>query len=382
MPGEKPYVRSNRCIMESMTMGFIIDAHEDLAYESLYGEFDYTRSVEENRRNYHGPETFGSTIGWPELQKARVGIIFGTIFLSPPNSGNNLLKNRETTYISRDDFHAAVLRQLDFYDRLQDGHPDQFRRILSRSDYDETVRKLDDGSRSEYPVGLIGLLEGAEGLRSFEDLELYHERGIFLLGPVWGGGRWCAGTKSREMKDALTDDGRMLLDRMSALGMVLDISHMKNHSAMDALDHYDGTVIASHANCNALVENMPVERHLNDETIRMLIEHDGVMGVIPFNFFLCPGWKYDDPESRKAVTLNTLANHIDHICQLAGNSRNAAIGSDFDGGFGYPSIPYEMNDISDLPKLAGILEKRGFRENDIENIFHKNWQRILERTIK
>ena len=53
-----------------------------------------------------------------------------------------------------------------------------------------------------------------------------------------------------------------------------------------------------------------------------------------------------------------------------------------DGGFGYPEIPYEMNDISDLQKLAGILERRGYSGEDVENIFHKNWQRILERALK
>ncbi len=368
--------------MEFMETGFIIDAHEDLAYESLYGGFDYTRSVEENRRYYQGPEDFGTTIGWPQLQKARVGIIFGTVFLSPPDGTVKTQKNRETCYVTREDFHAAVLCQLDFYDKLQDEHPDLYKRILTRADYEKTVRDLENEPGSEHPVGLIGLLEGMEGLRSFEDLELYHERGVFLAGPVWGGGRWCAGTRSRDIKDELTGEGRTLLDKMSDIGMVLDISHMKNRSAMEALDHYDGIAAASHANCAALLENVRYERHLNDETIRALISHDGVMGVIPFNDFLYPDWKYDGPESRRQVTLDTLANHIDHICQLAGNSRSAAIGSDFDGGFGYPSIPYEMNDISDLPKLAGILEKRGFRGEDIENVFHKNWQRILERAIK
>ena len=368
--------------MNSMNTPFIIDAHEDLAYESLYGKFDYTISVADNRKYYSGPEEFQCTIGWPELQKGRIGIVFGTVFMSPPNDHVSTQKNRETTYVTHDDFHAAVCAQLDFYDRLQDEHPSQFKRILKRADYDEVVKGWTEHPDNENPVGLFTLMEGCEYLRSFDDLALYYERGIRMIGPVWAGGRWCAGTKSRDFKDALTDDGRNLLRKMAESGFVLDVSHMKNHSAMDALNYYEGIAAASHANCNALLGDFPIERHFNDETIKMLIEHDGVMGVVPFNFFLSDKWTNGPKTPRDTVTLNTLADHIDHICQLAGHSRTAAIGTDFDGGFGYPEIPLEMNDISDLPKLAGVLEKRGYSPEDIENIFHKNWQRILEGVLK
>lgn len=364
-----------------MKTPFIIDAHEDMAYESLRWGFDYAASVSYNRKNVHGPD-YQTTIGWPELQKGNIGIIFGTIFLDPPYEVGLSNGKIGIGYTNEEEFHASVCAQLDFYDRLQEKHCEKFRRIFSRADYDQIIRPLNEQSGNEHPIGLTGLLEGAEGLRSFDDLELYQQRGVHLVGPVWGGGRWCAGTKSRDIKDALTDEGKMLLQKMSALGLILDVSHMKNRSAMDSLEYYDGIVVASHANCNELLPGMPIERHLNDETIRKLIAHDGVMGVIPFNFFLSPDWKYVNENSRREVTLNTLANHIDHICQLAGDSEHAAIGSDFDGGFGYPEIPFEMNDISDLQKLTGVLSGRGYSEEDIDNIFCKNWQRILERALK
>lgn len=366
-----------------MISPFIIDSHEDLAYESLYGKFDYTRSVSDNRKYYKGPEKFGCTIGWPELQKGRIGIIFGTVFMTPPDDHVTSQVNRETTYLTNEDFHAAVCAQLDFYDRLAGEHPDQFRRILSRTDFDKVVKDWTDEPDAEHPVGLVTLMEGCEYLRSFDDLALYYERGVRLIGPVWAGGRWCAGTKSRDFADRLTDDGKTLLRKMSAEGFCLDVSHMKNRSAMDSLAYYDGTAAASHVNCSALLgDDFPVERHFHDETIRMLEEHDGVMGVVPFNFFLSPKWEKSGKTPRSLVTLDTLADHIDHICQLTGHSRTAAIGTDFDGGFGFPEIPYEMDNISDLPKLAAVLEKRGYGEEDIQNIFHRNWQRILERILK
>ena len=365
-----------------MTRRLLIDAHEDLAFMSIYDGFDYTRSTAENRRNHSGPSTFQCMVGRPELVKAGAAVIFGTIFSYPKEKKDAYTKNGVNTYETAEDFHRAVLAQLDFYDRLSGEHPEHFRRIFSRADLDQILEAWEKDQESAPPTGLVGLMEGAEGLRSFDDLELYYERGIRLIGPVWGGGRWCAGTFSRDFPDALTDDGKKLLRAMSGRGFVLDVSHMQNRSAMDALDYYDGIAVATHANCKALLKGISGERHLNDETIRMLIEHDGVMGVIPYNSFLYPGWKEDGSMPRELVTMNTLADHVDHICQLAGHSRAAAIGTDADGGFGFPDIPYEMNDISGIQILAEKLADRGFSDEDIDNVFHKNWQRILERALK
>jgi membrane dipeptidase len=66
---------------------------------------------------------------------------------------------------------------------------------------------------------------------------------------------------------------------------------------------------------------------------------------------------------------------------LAGNADHAAIGSDLDGGFGYPNIPEEMNDIQDLQKLEQILQRKGYTAEDIMKIFNGNWIRVLKRGL-
>ena len=83
----------------------------------------------------------------------------------------------------------------------------------------------------------------------------------------------------------------------------------------------------SHANARALLKGVEGERHLTDLTIRRLIERDGVMGVLPFNRFLRPDWSNTD--DRQLVTLRTLAAHIDHICQLAGDALPCRAGNRF-----------------------------------------------------
>ena len=95
-----------------------------------------------------------------------------------------------------------------------------------------------------------------------------------------------------------------------------------------------------------------------------------------------PGAEAELPSSRRdEVHLPDLVSHIDHICQLAGDSLHAGLGSDFDGGFGLQSVPPEIDTVADLQKLASLLGERGYSETDVENILGKNWLKRLERDL-
>ncbi len=366
-------------IRKGTGMTFLIDGHIDFASTSLGRNRDYTRSVAEIRAREPENLINQATVGWPELQKGQVGIVFSTVFLDPPEHRTGP-KITGTSYDNKDECHRSVLTQLDFYRRWQEEYPEKFKIILTKSDLDQTLSAWQDTatevSQQTHPVGLVILWEGAEGLRDYGDLDEYYERGLRIIGPVWGSGRWCGDFLS-DPADRFTPEGRELLAVMAEKKFVLDTAHMNTLSANEALDRYEGIVIATHCNCRALLKNPPNDRHFTDDTVARLVERDGVMGVLPFNGFLDTEWEIADPRNR--VTLETLANHIDHICQIAGNSRHAAIGTDSDGGFGYPAIPFEMNDISDLQKLERILKNRGYSPDDVNRIFHGNWRRILER---
>ncbi len=113
--------------------------------------------------------------------------------------------------------------------------------------------------------------------------------------------------------------------------------------------------------------------------LKQLIQRDGIVGMLPYNEFLDSGWKkgFD----RQRVTLQHVVANIDHICQMAGNTRHVGIGTDFDGGFGWPDVPLELDTIADLPQLAPLLADKGYTEADIAAIFHGNWQRFLESVL-
>ena len=363
-------------------MAYLIDAHEDIAYNALSFGRNYLLSAAETRRlEAHSPipERVGSCLlGWPDFQTGQVALIFGTLFLSPRRyqSGTWEVQAYQTPQEAASLYHG----QIDFYQRLCDDHPNQFGLVRTRQDLASILAPWEE-SQAELPskthkVGILISMEGAEGIRHPEEMEEYWERGVRAVGPVWAGTRFCGGTLE---PGGFTGEGYELLEVMGDLGYILDLSHMNEQSVLQALDSYPGTVIASHANARSLLKDFPGERHLSDMAIRRLADHGGVVGVIPFNKFLLPGWSETD--GRHLVTLETLAAHIDHICQLTGSVDHVALGTDFDGGFGWPAVPQEIDTIADMPKLESILQHRGFSALDITAIFHGNWQRILESSL-
>jgi membrane dipeptidase len=94
-----------------------------------------------------------------------------------------------------------------------------------------------------------------------------------------------------------------------------------------------------------------------------------------------PGWQRSITQPYTAgVNIERIVEHVDHICQLAGNTRHVGIGSDLDGGYGREQCPYDMETIADMQTLAPILARRGYAEEDVEAIMHGNWIRRLNET--
>jgi membrane dipeptidase len=203
-------------------------------------------------------------------------------------------------------------------------------------------------------------------------LDEWWEAGLRMIGPAWAGTRFCGGTRE---PGPLTEAGRALLEGMAEIGYTLDLSHMDELSARQSLDLYEGPVIASHANAAVLLPGYDGNRLLPDEVIKGLIARDGIIGVVPFCAFLNSDWKRG--AARTGITLETLAAHVDHICQIAGNARHVGLGSDFDGGFGLEAVPADIDTIADLQKLAPILEAKGYNDQEVAAILGENWLRHL-----
>jgi membrane dipeptidase len=238
----------------------------------------------------------------------------------------------------------------------------------------ESVDSPEDGVGN--PVGLVLLMEGAEGVGDPGELEEWWQRGVRLIGPAWVGTRFCGGTKE---PGPLTSQGYALLEGMASLGFVLDLSHMDEQAAMQALDAYPGPLVATHSNALALLKGSESNRHLSERIIRGILERNGVIGVVPFNAFLKSDWRRGD--RRDEVTLQDFIAQIDYLCQMAGDARHVGIGSDFDGGFGLQSVPPGIESVADLQKLAPLLAEKGYSPQDISAILGENWLACLQQVL-
>lgn len=360
----------------------LIDAHLDLAWNMLTFGRDYTRSVGETRLLEAGslaPQHNGDTLlGWHEFQRGRVGLVFATLFASPAR--RRLGEWDRLCYADAEEAHQIYRRQLEAYHRLVERHPEKFTLIQTQTELERHLAAWqaapDEIEIPNLPVGMVILMENAEGVRTPGELAQWWEGGVRIIGPAWAGTRFCGGTRE---PGGLTAEGYALLEGMAEHGFVLDLSHMDEAAVYQALDTYPGVIIASHSTARALHNNPEFNRNLTDRMIAGILERQGVIGIVPANWFLKPDWK--DSGGRLAVDLSLVAAQIDYICQMAGDSRHVGIGSDYDGGFGLQSVPVEIDSTADLQKIAGVLAGRGYDQQDIENIFHNNWLGVLRRAL-
>jgi membrane dipeptidase len=271
----------------------------------------------------------------------------------------------EPSYVTVEAAYRQARAQLEIYrDWYAQSVP--IRIVATRAQLDELLR--DDA----HPIGLVLLMENADSIRDVDELAWWWEQGLRFIGPAWHSNRYSGSSMTG---GPLTDLGRRLLDEMSRIGYVLDVTHMSDESAREALDRYEGVVVATHANARRTVDR---ERLLADDVVREIAARDGVIGVLPLNWALDSEW---EEKGKAGITLDAVVTAIDHLRDLTGGTRHIAIGTDFDGGQGAESAPAELDTIADLAKLAERLELRSYSAAEIEAIMSGNWLRVLSRAL-
>lgn len=352
----------------------IVDAHLDLAWNALTFGRDYGRPALVTRELEHGTETprrNGQTLlGLADLLLGRVAVICGVIFAAPQRRQEGAWE----TVVYRDtaEAHRLYAHQLDYYARLCDEHP-VFQPVRTRAELEAVLATWESDDLTRRRIGVLTLMEGADGVREPREAEWWQARGVRLMGLSWSGTRYAGGTGE---PGPLTAEGRQLLDVMADLGLILDLSHASDEAYLEALDRFPGTVVASHANPRALLKNPRFpERFLTDAMLRRLAERGGVAGIVPYNRFLKADWVNTD--GKAAVTLAAVVAAIDHVCQVTGSAAHVGLGSDFDGGFGVGGTPAEIDTIADLQRLGPALAERGYSPDEVAAVLGGNWLRVL-----
>jgi membrane dipeptidase len=269
---------------------------------------------------------------------------------------------------------AHTQAQLAWYKAMEDAG--ELSQITDRNTLENHLRYWnDDNPVSSKAIGYILSLEGADSIVTLNHLEQAYAYGLRALGPAhYGPGRYAQGTNAT---GGLGSDGRELLKEMERLNIILDATHLCDESFWEAMDNFNGYVWASHHNCRALVDH---NRQFSDEQLKELIRRGSVIGGVLDAWMMVPNWirKESTPKGMNC-DLEKVIDHMDHICQLAGNSLHIGIGSDLDGAFGKEQCPYDLETIADLQKIPKLLSNRGYQRDDIENVMHGNWLRFLRK---
>jgi len=349
---------------------FILDAHLDLSMNALEWNRDLSRPIDEIRTRDKGlddrRDRGNGTVCFPEMRRGRVGVCVGTLiarWVKPSNP--------------RPGWHSAELAwaqtqgQLAWYRAMEErGELVQIKDVTT---LDCMVNLWTGTPQDNAPIGYVLSLEGADSMVTLKHLERAVGYGLRAIGPAhYGPGTYAPGT---EADGPLSPQGRELVREMDRLKLIMDCTHLADEAFWEAVKLFHGPIWASHQNCRALV---PGVRQFSDEQLKVIIERGGVVGAALDTWMMIPGWRkgVSTPEEM-GVTLEHMVNHIDHVCQLAGNARHAGVGTDLDGGFGREQSPADINTIADLQKLPGLLAKRGYSPADVDLILHGNFLRVL-----
>lgn len=354
---------------------FIIDAHLDLSMNALEWNRDLRQSVNAIRERERGltdkPDRAKGTVALPELRAGNIGLVVATQiarYVAP--------ENPLPGWHSPHQAWAQSQGQLAWYNAMEDAG--EMVMIKNKQQLQDHIAWWNDGTPNDKkPIGYILSLEGADSIVTIDHLERAWNYGLRAIGPAhYGPGRYANGT---DATGHLTDQGKGLVKEIERLGLILDATHLCDDAFWDVMEIFNGNVWASHNNVRALVNH---NRQFSDDMIRALVQKGAVIGAALDAWMMVPNWvrQQSTPESMNC-NLEVIIGHIDHICQLAGNSLHVGIGTDLDGAFGKEQCPYDLETIADLQKLPAMFKRRGYSDEDIQNIMHGNFLRFMQNAL-
>ena len=351
----------------------IFDAHLDLSMNALEWNRDLTRPLAEVRRREEGKsdkvDRGRGVCTFPEMRRGQIGLCIATQiarYVAPDNP----LPGWHAPEIA----WAMTQGQLAWYRAME--VRGEMVQIANRTALERHLALWQNKPPADAPIGYVLSLEGADSIVELGYLERAYASGLRAIGPAhYGPGRYSPGTGA---SGGLTAAGRDLVCEMQRLGIVLDVTHLTDEAFWEALALYDGPVWASHNNCRSLV---PHQRQFSDEQLQELIRRDAVIGAAFDAWMMVPGWvRGKTTPADTGVKIETIVDHIDHICQLARNANHVGIGTDLDGCFGIEQTPQDLNTIGDLIKVSDLLAERGYRDHEVQGIESGNFIRFLRKT--
>lgn len=361
-----------------MNVPLIFDAHLDLSMNAMEWNRDIRLPQVEIRRRELGmhdlPDRTRNTVCLPEMRRGKIGLCVATQIARHSGRFSKL-----PGWMSPEQAWAQTQGQLAWYRAMEEcGELVQLRTWKQVEAHAARWSSATPDEAKALPIGYLLSLEGADSILSWKHLEKSRADGLIALGPVhYGPGIYGHGTDD---EGPLTPKGRELVKEMERLGIILDVTHLCDESFWDALGHYHGPLWASHHNCRSLAD---WNRQLADDQIKALVERGAVIGMAFDAIMMVHGWthKRSTPQDF-GLKIEKICEHIDHICQIAGNANHVGIGTDLDGGYGTEQTPMDLDSIADLHKMVAPLERRGYTPDQINGIFYGNFLRFLREHLR
>jgi len=366
----------------------VIDTHADTPQRFVDENFDLADPLG------------NGNINLDSIHKGNLGAEFFSIWVDPVQN-----KGR---------FAGRTFDLIDAVKQQVAKHPDQIKFVTSP-----------EGIELAHREHKLAALMGIEGGHSIEDsiplLRQYYALGVRYMTLTWSNSTSWADSSGDiddksvpHNKEGLTEFGKDVVYEMNRLGMMVDISHVSDHTFYRTLVITRAPVIASHSDARALCD---APRNMTDDMLRAVANSGGPNskgGVIDVNYysaFVSQAYRDADkaqqPEVDKAVAdlkakykadgkeapqteidklkrtfadriprppLSMLIDHIDHIAKVAGID-HVGLGSDFDGVDG--QLPEGLDSPADLPKITAALMARGYSAEDCRKILGGNLLRVF-----
>ena len=289
---------------------------------------------------------------------------------------------------------TAVLEQIDSVHRMVERHPTDLQLALTADDM--------EAARAS---GRIASLMGAEGGHSIDDslgvLRMLYAAGVRYMTLTHNcNTAWAGSATDEPVPGGLTAFGAEVVREMNRLGMLVDLSHVSADTMRAALRVTEAPVLFSHSSARAVCDHV---RNIPDDVLAALPANGGVAMATFVPKFILPAaieWtleadanmrahgfhaldttpegmavqrEFEAAHPRPTATAATVADHLDHMRELAGID-HIGIGGDFDGT---AFTPRDLADVSGYPHLIAELLRRGWSEPDLANLTWRNAVRVL-----
>jgi membrane dipeptidase len=353
----------------------LIDGHNDLPWAVRTD-----RTHPQDVANYDLRATTPGQTDLRRLHEGRIGAQFWSVYVPGELRGG---------------WTRTQLEQIDLAKRIIKRYPEALRFATSTADIKAAKRD-----------GKIASLLGMEGGHVLENslgaLRMFYELGARYMTLTHNVHTdWADSAALPPVHGGLTHFGEAVVLEMNRLGMLVDLSHVADVTMDDALRVSKAPVIFSHSSARAECD---VPRNVPDDILRRLPQNGGIVMVTFVAGFIDPAIAsvqrpameemrrrtagVTDSAERDRIENEVLANvslpkttiarvadHIDHIRQVAG-ADHVGIGGDFDGNSSWPE---GLSDVSMYPQLFAELIRRGWSDRDLNKLAGANLLRVFER---